>query len=983
MKQFYLLLSMLLLSTGLAAQTYVNAAAADGGDGTSWASAYNSLDDALAAASSGDEIWVAAGTYVPAGDRFEVNADVIIVGGFNGTETSADAADPSANPTILSGDVDGNDDAGDFTVNRDDNKRIMLVAADILGTTVIEGFTFTGGQTAIDTSADLSGTLADFSGASLQAFSPVEVDNCSFLNSNSDLGNVMILDPGTAGSHITNSSFNGNFGNRRAAAIYVNFTTDVVISDCEFNDNRGLRGAVYLVNVDGLALNNSTFNNNQVSGFACRGAALGVLFYDNVTVTNCEFNNNIVATADQFARGGTVYLAHDAEVDPDPSRIVFEGCDFEGGVNQGDLGGTIYTISADYTFNNCSFEGGFGSRGGTAFNFVTDAMPRQAVFSDCLFEGNNSTEVGHTLSAQGHSSFNISNSTFSGNGNDGAGWAAFGPVGDFDTTAAGPTVYNFDNVDFIGNSSGNVGGAIFMQSPTGTAEMHFTNSSFQGNIAPGANGGGAIYSSNSVLITMDNVVANANSASAGTGGFMTKFSEAPDAGAGTRNLGLEIKNSVFYQQTASGQGAVFNLVNGGDFSSENSLYFDNTVTESGSGGVLIANGDSIGQEVILINNTFVGNSAGSVDGPFFGDDVAIFTADGVADVTELNLQNNAFASTGTSVGNVSIEPDVMGGNGTVTSVGGNFFIQEPADFTPADTDIVDDGADPEDGLFVNYESFGDIEDIDLTPIDVAGNPLIDNAIVNEDTPATDLNGADRGDNPDIGAIEAEGVTLPTIFEIVANSEVHTALEGFLNTAGLAATLSGEGPYTLFAPTDDAFAMLDAATVANVEAMLNQTLLTHVANGTFLSGGLSDGQVIPSLFTGADLNIAIPGSVEVSTEGSEVATVISANLEASNGVVHVIDRVLVSNLVAVQNIDESGLDVTFFPNPVQNFMNVAVKDITAENIEVSVLNLNGQRVSNWVLGNGNNIIDFTRVPAGTYTLEISIDGQMFSKQVVKQ
>ena len=93
---------------------YVQADAAGAGDGTSWADAYNTLQDALTVAVPGSEIWVAAGTYVPGGpgDRtatFQLRTGVGIYGGFAGTEASRDERDPAAHEAILSGDLNGND----------------------------------------------------------------------------------------------------------------------------------------------------------------------------------------------------------------------------------------------------------------------------------------------------------------------------------------------------------------------------------------------------------------------------------------------------------------------------------------------------------------------------------------------------------------------------------------------------------------------------------------------------------------------------------------------------------------------------------------------------------------------------------------------------------------------------------------------------------------------------------------------------------
>lgn len=126
--------------------------------------------------------------------------------------------------------------------------------------------------------------------------------------------------------------------------------------------------------------------------------------------------------------------------------------------------------------------------------------------------------------------------------------------------------------------------------------------------------------------------------------------------------------------------------------------------------------------------------------------------------------------------------------------------------------------------------------------------------------------------------------------------VDTAVEaGTFNTlvaavtaAGLVDTLKGEGPFTVFAPTDDAFAALPEGTV---DALLNDiptltSILTyHVVAGKVMSTDLSDGMTAGTV-NGADITISTMDGVEVNG-----ATVTAADIETSNGVIHVIDAVI--------------------------------------------------------------------------------------------
>ncbi|RRR65850.1 MAG: hypothetical protein EI684_21935 [Candidatus Viridilinea halotolerans] len=129
----------------------VQAGASGANNGTSWANAFPTLQDALAVATSGQQIWVAAGTYYPDEGAGQSNNDrsatfllrpgVAIYGGFAGTETTLEQRDWLANLTILSGDLDQND-TPNFG-NRDNNAYHVVTGAN---NATLNGFTITGGN---------------------------------------------------------------------------------------------------------------------------------------------------------------------------------------------------------------------------------------------------------------------------------------------------------------------------------------------------------------------------------------------------------------------------------------------------------------------------------------------------------------------------------------------------------------------------------------------------------------------------------------------------------------------------------------------------------------------------------------------------------------------------------------------------------------------------------------------------------------------
>jgi uncharacterized surface protein with fasciclin (FAS1) repeats len=123
--------------------------------------------------------------------------------------------------------------------------------------------------------------------------------------------------------------------------------------------------------------------------------------------------------------------------------------------------------------------------------------------------------------------------------------------------------------------------------------------------------------------------------------------------------------------------------------------------------------------------------------------------------------------------------------------------------------------------------------------------------------------------------------------------IHTSLVAALQTADLVATLSGTDEYTVFAPTDAAFAAagidLDAFDTPEEIAALANILLYHVVAGTTLSTDLTEGETTVSAANGDDLLIHVTGSSVM--VGTEMANVTLADVPASNGVIHVIDKVL--------------------------------------------------------------------------------------------
>ncbi|MDP5121024.1 MAG: fasciclin domain-containing protein [Spirosomaceae bacterium] len=141
------------------------------------------------------------------------------------------------------------------------------------------------------------------------------------------------------------------------------------------------------------------------------------------------------------------------------------------------------------------------------------------------------------------------------------------------------------------------------------------------------------------------------------------------------------------------------------------------------------------------------------------------------------------------------------------------------------------------------------------------------------------------------AVVEEEVVMPDVVDVAIGSADHTTLVAAVTAAELVETLKGEGPFTVFAPTNAAFEALPAGTVeslltAEKKADLTKILTYHVVPGSVMAADLVDGQMVKTV-QGGELKVTIKDGV-VMING---ATVTAADLKGSNGVVHVIDAVL--------------------------------------------------------------------------------------------
>jgi hypothetical protein len=306
---------------------YVDADASTGGDGTTWQTAYKYLQDALDGAVTDDEVWVAAGTYVPTAKiggssekhkSFQLKKGVAIYGGFAGAETSREQRDWQENKTILGGDLKG-DDTG-FS-NNSENCYHVVIGNNTDSTAVLDGFIISGGNANAESwPDDGGGGMSNFEGsptiknctfrgnaAYADGAGMRNWGNCSPLISNSlfienkviQEGGGMMNGPGSSPT-VTNCTFINNAAGEDGGGMYNN-ESNPLVTNCVFNVNLAdlTGGGMYNVNGSSPAVTNCTFSGNtavNAGGAMCNVGSnptlINCILWDNSAPADPEINNS-------------------------------------------------------------------------------------------------------------------------------------------------------------------------------------------------------------------------------------------------------------------------------------------------------------------------------------------------------------------------------------------------------------------------------------------------------------------------------------------------------------------------------------------------------------------------------------------------------------------------------------------------------------------------------------------------------------------
>lgn len=405
---------------------YVDDDAAPGGDGSSWANAFDTLTAALDAASQPGSsincIRVGQGTYAPGIEQpgsgrsatFTLINNVDILGGYAGvTEPNPNLRSATAYPTILDGDTDQNDLPGNFLLQRGDNVYHVVTADNtVTSATALSLLTVRGGHA--DNQSIFNGDNGG--GAILAGASPMfSVVTFKENFAESDGGGAWAN--ADAAPRFTNCVFSGNFANSNGGALAAEFAGTFLISGGEFtlNDATDDGGAIYIRDSDRLFVRADMTDN-----FAGRnGGAISASFVPLVTISSLSSGYDFERYGDNTAlnNGGAFYFAS-------CDRAQFSSTIVEDNFAFFDGGGAFISGDSDATFDDTSFRRNeSGSEGGGLYAaFGTSVDARAGVFQD---NSSGSSGAGAYLTGQGDSEFLVvefrgNRITASGSGN-GAG----------------------------------------------------------------------------------------------------------------------------------------------------------------------------------------------------------------------------------------------------------------------------------------------------------------------------------------------------------------------------------------------------------------------------------------------------------------------------------------------------------------------------------------------------------------------------------
>jgi predicted outer membrane repeat protein len=271
------------------------------GNGTSWATAYPTLQEALATAGFGEQIWIAEGTYTPGlnrTDTFSLPYGVSIYGGFDGTETSTTKRDIAGHPTILTGDINNTPET-----DSDDVYHVVTLPSGYISS--LDGLTITKGY------ANGNGANQSIGAGIYQLYGFLGITSCTIFDNYSTKEGAGVYSNGGATTY-TNCLLDSNISAKNGGGIYATLSV-TTLTGTTLTQNRILRyqplyaeGGGMHVNGGTLTIDDCIFDNNSAFfGLGIADGGTGGALYAKqaiTTITDTTFKNNRAFT------GGGIYF---------------------------------------------------------------------------------------------------------------------------------------------------------------------------------------------------------------------------------------------------------------------------------------------------------------------------------------------------------------------------------------------------------------------------------------------------------------------------------------------------------------------------------------------------------------------------------------------------------------------------------------------------------------------------------------------------
>jgi hypothetical protein len=255
---------------------YVDFSAVGNNDGSSWEDAYLDLQDAISAAESGQEIWVATGVYTPGTSRidsFELQHGVAVYGGFIGIEDYRHQRNPRANLTVLSGEI------GDPDLKTDNVYHVVTTASTFSDpldeSAVLDGFTITGGYANAEGMNDKGGGLRN-------DFGTPTLVNLNFVNNYAiNHGGALVTQANINPLTVSNCTFSGNSATNNAGGI-ANLSSIIVVNSSFVGNTGNNGGGIVALSGTHTEVYNSIMWDNQGNDISLQGTATATVTYSIV-----------------------------------------------------------------------------------------------------------------------------------------------------------------------------------------------------------------------------------------------------------------------------------------------------------------------------------------------------------------------------------------------------------------------------------------------------------------------------------------------------------------------------------------------------------------------------------------------------------------------------------------------------------------------------------------------------------------------------